>query len=1311
MKLSRKFLIFCYGLFTIAAQSLLFREFITSFEGNDISIGLFFASWFLWIALAALLAYKANTLTEILVKNIELLFLAYLPAFFLQLMLIVHIRSIAGIEHYALLSIRSILWLSILSNAPVSIITGLLFPTACRWIKKHEEPALSKVYILEAAGSFIGGLGVTILLAAGSSSISIFFILALIVASAVLINELAGIKKLFTQTGQAQEKNRWFSNAIKAGVPLCIILFFVFGLDNTLTKQIQIEKWNRLLPKDAFTNSFQTAQAEYLYGTYRSQLVIMREGSVCEALPDQETTGRIAAISLCQKPDAQNILIIGGGLGVCRQFLKIPEVQIVSWAHCDTEYIKKINDILPEELRVTDSRLNLVTDDVRSYLAGSINTFDIVILNLPDAASSVLNRYYTQEFYQQVKKSLAADGIISVRISGGENIMGTELVTLGTSVKMTLQKVFSNIILVTGVDTWFIASDSKSISGNPGLLAGRFRKIENAREVFSPDALLSIYLPDRAAKAIEEYSNPDLPQSDLINSDSRPLTYLYSLLLAARQSGAPVIRFVKRLILAGPLTFFVPIIVFVILRIAYLTGILFRKKNGNLLPSSEDILPKSPAFDSSFLSFTAGFLGIGSVIVLMYLYQTQLGSLYLYIGIISSIFMLGLTIGAAITRYLISINRPGRSLLLVSVILIHTAILLAVSSPVFVRLTNSAALNSFTHLIYTIAFFLCGFCSGCYFPIAAKQLEASGFETGQAGSRLETADHIGACAGGLATSLLLVPVLGTSLSLLVFIALLAANLTALTAKIFKPLKICALAKPAGGLRKLGFTLFGISVIVIICSNLLHYFGIPLSAVLPEETARALAGQLQVKPATVKLDDKLMTYYKAFDDNGGLKGYIFASDDFGGKVRGFGGPITLAVFIDTNGSLINFSVTKSNETPSYLKRVTDRQKRFLAKPLFSEKPYTNADAVTGATITSKAITSALELSGRKFADKALGQTVKTKVALKPAGLKYLPDVTGTYLIASVIASLVLVYYGGFLTRLVFLIFTLLIGGLFFNAQFSTEQIATILSLQSPAANLSAAFLITIGIPMIVLIFGNLYCGYICPFGAAQELISRLRPAKLRLSLDKETMRKAGFVKHLILFIVITVFFLTRDHIILSADPLVSVFSRTRNHLVLWMALTFLAASFIYPRFWCLYLCPAGAFLSLLNRIALLKRYLPAKKFGLCEFGITGKNQDDCICCDRCLHLSKKESEYLEISKTARPAKGNYFIAAVAAAAIFVSAITINKFFKTVPPNLVQSKKANVSGSGEIRNVDSEKIRTMIEQKKLSDKEAQFYKKVD
>ena len=176
MKFARALLIFSYGLFTIAAQTLLFREFITTFEGNDISVGIFFGSWFLWVGLGALLVYKAKTIAEKLLKNIEFLFLGYLPAFILELILIIQARELAGVESYALLPIRTIVLLSIVVNAPVSIITGMLFPTACRWVKQDNKLAVSRVYITEAAGSFFGGLGVTVLLTLGVSLARVFFI-------------------------------------------------------------------------------------------------------------------------------------------------------------------------------------------------------------------------------------------------------------------------------------------------------------------------------------------------------------------------------------------------------------------------------------------------------------------------------------------------------------------------------------------------------------------------------------------------------------------------------------------------------------------------------------------------------------------------------------------------------------------------------------------------------------------------------------------------------------------------------------------------------------------------------------------------------------------------------------------------------------------------------------------------------------------------------------------------------------------------------------------------------------------------------
>ena len=1293
MKFARSLLIFSYGLFSIAAQTLLFREFVTTFEGNDISVGIFFGSWFLWVGLGAVLVRKAESLTEKLLKWIEFLFLAYLPAFILQAILIIQARELAGIESYALWSIRDILLVSIIVNAPISLVTGMLFPIACRWvgsgsIRQGERFPVSHVYMIEAAGSFAGGIGVTILLGFGISPAKIFLLLALILSLSVFLVWFAGI---FVPDPQRASRlaGRLLACTLSFLVPLVVCLCLVRGFDEILMSRMRIIKWTKLLPKNALAGSFQTAQAEYLYGTYQSQWVVIREGSVTESLPDESAAGRIAAIVLCQNPDARKVLVIGSGLGICRGLLQLPQIEKVTWTHCDSEYVQKVNGLISPELRITDERFEPLAADVRSLLADKQELFDIVILNLPDATSSVLNRYYTLEFYRQVKESLSADGILAVRTAGGENIMGTELVNLGASTKQTLEKVFSRLVLAPGEDTWFIASDSESITGEPGILRDRFASMNGAGRIFTPEGLLSIYLPDRAAAAMKSYSSADLPEQFLINRDSRPLTHLYSLLLAAKQSGAPAARLVKHLALAGPLPFIIPILVIVVLRSLYIL-----KSAGQGGASS---------FDGSFLVFSAGAVGIGAVIVLMYLYQTRFGSLYLYIGVVSSLFMAGLTAGAASVRHLLSEEKTNRNeKLLLPVIFIHSLLLCAIAF---------WPGEQWSHVTFAITFFLCGVCTGCYFPIAAGQLAGSGFETGQAGSKLETADHIGAAAGGAVTSLALVPVLGTKMAMLVSVMLILANTPPAVLKIFKPEKAWFSDTTALRFRSLGYILFGIGVSVVLCSNLLTYAGARLRPSLPQSSVQALAGEFRTEQQSAALRDgsRKVDYFRVFDANDRPAGYIFSSEDLAPEVRGFGGKINLAVHVDDrNGSLIGFHMTRSNETPAYLELLSRWSDTLIGRNLFQPEPFADIQAVTGATISSEAIVSALQASGQRFAAEVLGRPAEPLAEQQAHRATYLPDTHAIYLIAAFALALIVTYFGGFWSRLVVLCLSLSIGGIWLNAQYSSEQIVTILSWQIPSIAVRSAFLFIAGIPILVVIFGNLYCGYICPFGAAQELLGHLLPGRFKPPISNESMRKARFVKYVILLIVVIVFFASRDRTTLAADPLISIFGRRITTYDFRSALLFIVAaallgSLFWPRFWCRYFCPAGAFLSLLNRVAILKRYLPAKKFGRCQFGLTGRDNTDCIQCDKC------RFEKFDRVSTQKKQFAGAFAVCVLIVALFISTVSADRFLKVIPAG-PEAVAVSASG-GQPRDVDVQRVQTMIRQKRLSDKEAEFYKKIE
>jgi Na+-translocating ferredoxin:NAD+ oxidoreductase RnfG subunit len=724
----------------------------------------------------------------------------------------------------------------------------------------------------------------------------------------------------------------------------------------------------------------------------------------------------------------------------------------------------------------------------------------------------------------------------------------------------------------------------------------------------------------------------------------------------------------------------------------------------------------------------------------MYLYQTHFGSLYLYIGVISSLFMVGLTAGAVLIRRLLLNERKIQpQVLLFAAIFVHTLILAAIAF---------WPDGQWTHLNFTLAFVLCGLCAGCYFPLAAGQLADSAFETGQVGSKLETADHLGAAVGGMLTALALVPVLGTRVTLFVFIMLILANTPPAALRIYRPEKLYSSTAAAFSLRRLGYVLFGVGIAVILCSNLLAHAGMELRPSLPQHAAQALAGQLQLEQASAVVGDsaRKINYFNVYesveaapDDTAKekdterpssplaaqkLTGYIISSQDMAPEVRGFGGRMNLAVYMDTAGKLINFHIIRSNETPAYLKLLSQWRGSLNGRQLFQPEPFAGIHAVTGATVSSKAILSALQKSGHEFAAQVLGRPLETSVEAKAYRADYLPDTQGIYLIGAFVLTLIAIYRGSFRLRLAVLAFNLVAGGIILNAQYSSEQIATVLSLHTPAVGLAGAFLLVMGVPVLVMVFGNIYCGYICPFGAAQELLGHVVPDRFKQLISAEKMRKARFIKYVILFVLVIVFFLSRNRTTLATDPLIEVFNlrfsisgfqlaivNWKTTLLLITAVALIGSVF-YTRFWCRYLCPVGAFLSLFNSVVILKHYLPAKKFGRCEFGLTPEDQMDCLYCDRCRYEAKAAPKegYLPPPHYV-PAKllGRYFVVGVLIIAALVSTVSVNRFLQVIPAAFDQT--AVSASGGQPRDVDLQSIRTMIQQKRLSDREAEFYKKIE
>jgi hypothetical protein len=124
-------------------------------------------------------------------------------------------------------------------------------------------------------------------------------------------------------------------------------------------------------------------------------------------------------------------------------------------------------------------------------------------------------------------------------------------------------------------------------------------------------------------------------------------------------------------------------------------------------------------------------------------------------------------------------------------------------------------------------------------------------------------------------------------------------------------------------------------------------------------------------------------------------------------------------------------------------------------------------------------------------------------------------------------------------------------------------------------------------------------------------------------------------------------------------------------------------------------------------------MPVKKFGNCEFGLTGKDQIDCLYCDRCRYPAKavvKKEHLPRPHRATAKLRSRYFVVGVLVVAVLVSTVSVSRFLQVIGADIGKSAGIQSAG-GEPRDVDSQRIRTMIEQNRLSDREAEFYKKVE
>ena len=187
----------------------------------------------------------------------------------------------------------------------------------------------------------------------------------------------------------------------------------------------------------------------------------------------------------------------------------------------------------------------------------------------------------------------------------------------------------------------------------------------------------------------------------------------------------------------------------------------------------------------------------------------------------------------------------------------------------------------------------------------------------------------------------------------------------------------------------------------------------------------------------------------------------------------------------------------------------------------------------------------------------------------------------------------------------------------------------------------------------ILWGRLYCGRICAFGALTQLMDPVVPRRMRVEIPVGIEHYANLIKYGLLAGVLAYFLVTHDvSIYRYVEPfwMFGLFGTTG----MWIGLAVLLLATVFVRnLYCRFFCPVGAALGLLSNLTVfrIKRWSECNSCKICEKtcewgAIRGPKiiASECVRCDDCerLYLDQQKCPHWIILRR----KGNMFVSSPA-----------------------------------------------------------------
>jgi polyferredoxin len=195
--------------------------------------------------------------------------------------------------------------------------------------------------------------------------------------------------------------------------------------------------------------------------------------------------------------------------------------------------------------------------------------------------------------------------------------------------------------------------------------------------------------------------------------------------------------------------------------------------------------------------------------------------------------------------------------------------------------------------------------------------------------------------------------------------------------------------------------------------------------------------------------------------------------------------------------------------------------------------------------------------------------------------------------------------------------------------SITNIFSIVDWNWPVVKYNLAWYLFFGFTVVsTILWGRLYCGRVCAYGALTQTLDAVIPRRWRVEVPRSIEKRAAGIKFGLLFAVIAYYAATHDvQIYQYVEPfwMFGLFGTP----TLWTLLAvLLVATVLVRNLYCRFLCPVGATLGLMSYLTVfrIKRWSECRTCRICEKAcewgaIEGPRilMTECVRCDDCERL--------------------------------------------------------------------------------------------